>query len=322
MTINLNKIDLVNNFKEFVLGLSSFKESDLRSYFLESENKFKLDIVKSIMDTKKFSLIANEIFIENIYPYLKNNQYIKEIPQELSISSILREFPESRRILKSICLNLTPEGDYESSLGEIIAETEELDRFKITLFIGSLLETVIAINNNDTDIIHKNFNHLSKKERQDFIKYLIGVLVHELTHLIDYFRYTREELLKDFLKFYSIQDGERRAIVQEFLYGFVAEGGVQIIKSTNDVEIFKEYLRKKMNCYQFLDRLDIEPNREFLDEFLNSVYKYFKSGKDEFGKLKTESTVTISPFYHSVKFNDVKNFIPDSSAQELIKKLS
>ena len=74
MTMNLNQIDLVNNFKEFILGLSPFKESDLRSYFLESENKFKLDIVKSIMDTKKFSLIANEIFIENIYPYLKNNE--------------------------------------------------------------------------------------------------------------------------------------------------------------------------------------------------------------------------------------------------------
>lgn len=312
-------IDLIKHFKDVVLNIESLKEDDIVRLLKEHLNEFKLDITKTIFDSKKFSEIANDIFIDEIYPLLKINKFNKE-SQEISVKQILKEFPESRGILKYVYLKITDEGDFDSDLGCIVAETEELDRFRVTLFLGSLFATISVLHKND--FIKKKLNSLNKIEKEDFFKFLIGILVHELTHLIDYFRYTREELIKDFQKFYLLQDGERKAFAQEFLFHFVSEDGVQIIKQTNDFDIFKEYLIKKMSCWQLLERMCIKPNKPFVNEFLNALYRYFKSGKNEFGKLKTERASEISPFVCVTRLKDVINFVPDESTKQLIKKLT
>ena len=71
-----------------------------------------------------------------------------------------------------------------------------------------------------------------------------------------------------------------------------------------------------------MERLDIEPNQHFIDDFLDSLYSYFKSGKNEFGKLKTERVSEISPFVCVTRLKDVINFMPDESTEQLIKKLT
>lgn len=312
-------IDLVKHFKDVVLNAESLKEDDIVRLLKEHLNEFKLDITKTIFDSKKFSEISNDIFIDKIYPLLKINKFNNET-QDISVKQILKEFPETRGILKHVYLKITEDGDFDSDLGCIFAETEELDRFRVTIFLGTLFSTISVLHKNY--FLKKKINSFNKVEKEDFFKFLIGILVHELTHLIDYFRYTREELIKDFQKFYLLQDGERKAFVQEFLYHFVSENGVQVIKQTNDFDIFKEFLIKKMSCWQLLKRLDIEPNQPFIDDFLHALYSYFKSGKNEFGKVKTERVSETSPFVCVTRLKDVIDFVPDESTKQLINKLT
>lgn len=215
-------------------------------------------------------------------------------------------------------LHISTDGDYDSDLGSIIAETEELDRFKITSFLGSLF-TIVSSNKFKPKF---KFNSLSKLEKDDFMKHILGILVHELTHLIDYFRYTREELLKDFRKFYLLQDGEKKAFVEEFLFHFVSEDGVQIVKRTNDKNIFIGYVKRKMKCWQLLDRMNIEPNKEFINSYLGTIYDYFKLGKNEFGKLKTERVYEIPPFVCVTRLSDIADFELDDLSKATISILN
>lgn len=281
-----------------------------KKLFRENEHDLKIDIVRIILDKEKFETIANEIFIQDVFPLLKNNSY-KNKKFNYPIKRILEEFPESRVVLKHIEIELSDEEEF--NLGLIFAETEEIDRFKIVLFVRAFFDLVNCSTN--------KFKSLQGKDCEQFKIYFIGTIVHELTHLIDYFRYTREDLIKDFNKTYQQSDTEKRAFANEFLVHFVSEDGVNLIKGTNDFTVFKEFVKKNMNCWRFLDGLDFSFNSDFIEELLMQIFQYFKFGRNEFGKLKAERVFEISPFYHSVKKEDILDFKPSEETLEKIRNL-
>lgn len=299
-------LNLVTQLLEQADDIDSFKHM-----FSEEEHNLKMNIVRFIMDQSKFENIANDVFIKDIYPLLKNNQYHGK-RFDYPVKDILKKFPETRGILKKVVVELSDDNTYD--LGVIFAETEEIDRFKIVLFMKALFDLV--------DCANGKFNNLQLKDKEQFETYVLGTLVHELTHLIDYFRYTRDELIADFNKTYPRQETEKRAIANEFLTHFVAEDGVSIVKRTNDVDIFQEFVKHKMKCWQLLERLDFPFNDSFINELLTQVYNYFKFGRDEFGKLKTERAYDIYPFVHYVKREDVIHFKPSEETLNVLRNLN
>lgn len=67
----LLEIKLIKDLQSAILGLTELNEETIRAYFLEKLCELKSDIVSDIMDQNKFSMIANDIFINDIYPKLK-----------------------------------------------------------------------------------------------------------------------------------------------------------------------------------------------------------------------------------------------------------
>lgn len=313
-------------FEQVISGSCSIE--NLRNRFKEYEHKLILEITQLLVDKDKFNNIANDIFINEIYPLLISNKF-QDVEINYPINVILKNFPETRGILKkfTIILSNVKQDDYR--LGSIMSETEELDRFKLSIFLYSLFDLLIPIEKQFGDVFDLDkgdykpvvkFNNLSKDKKSEFTTDLIGVLIHELTHLIDYFRYTREEITSDFMKKYHLQDGEKRAIIQEFLYHFIAEDGIQRVKSTNDVEIFVEFVTT-MNCWKFLSRIDTPENNEFLNEFLSNLYNYYKQDKNGFRRTKHESSDTISSYYHVTYAKDIESYRPSESTLKMISEL-
>ena len=304
---------MMNNFKDLddinFLFEQIVKESlkKRHSVFKENEAKFKDKIVDLIFDLKKFETVANEIFIETVSRLIKTNSFLTK---KLDIKIFLKEFPECRGILKKFYLDLKY-GNPDEIIGSIVAETNELDRFKMVIFLNSICFMMIGKE-------FKGISSLSKSEKRDFGLGIIRVIIHELTHFLDFFRYTREQLIKEFDKFYSLQRGERRAACIEFLYQFVQKQGKRKVSICPSFEAFNVFIRESEEWKTIILPNYIEPNAKFYDGFLEAIYSFFKKDRNEFGKLIKEGF--IPPYFHVTRVEDIKNIDLSEETIKMVEK--
>lgn len=294
MTMNMNHLtDFRKTFIEMLK--KSLKEN--KSTFKEFEPIFREKIFTLMFDIKTLEDVANRVFVETVYPLIvATNRFSKEA--SFNIQTILKQFPETRGILKSITIQLEYGEDIDD-LGSIFAKTNDLQRFKITLLLNSIC---YLMNNRKLN----SFRSLSKEQNERFILGIMKVLIHELTHFLDYFKYSPEHLLKDFEKFYALQDGELRAHTREFLFQFVKENGRQLVSQSKNIETFLD-LVQLTNAYLSVIKPNlIEPNEKYYKTFLIKVYEYFRSGKNELGENEDENHSQYA-FYHVVRASDIKD---------------
>lgn len=279
-----------------------------RNVFLESEPRFRENIIRLMFDVKSFEEIATSIFTETIYPLIISNRF--EQSKKIDIRHVLKLFPETRSLLKGINFTLQY-GRAIDDLGVIFQETTDLSRFKISILINSIC---FAVNNEE----FKSFRRLSKNENKKLSLGIIRVLVHELTHLIDYFRHPPETLLKDFENHYCLQREELRAITREFLFSFVKNKGRQLVLTSKSLDEFIEVV-KCLNIWKTIIAPNlIPPNEVYFDDFLKNVYNYFKSGINEFGEKIEEQKDSPFLFYHVVRKNDIEDL---SLSRETVEKI-
>lgn len=298
----MNKLD---EFKQLFIKLLESSLKDGKSTFKESEPAFREKMLDMIFDVDALEDIANKVFVETVLPLIMSNQFSKE--SEINIQHILKQFPETRGILKSVTVQLDY-GDDIDDLGSIFVKTNDLQRFKITLLLNSICYLM-----NETSL--KSFRSLSKNQNEQFIVGIIKVLIHEFVHFLDYFKRSPDYLLKDFRKHYYLQDGELRAHTREFLFQFVKDNGRQLVAQSKDVETFLNLVKLTRAYLTVIKPNLIEPNENYYETFLKNVYDYFKSGKNEFGESEDE-TNSQYVFYRTVKASDIKDIkLSDISKQ-------
>lgn len=288
-------MNILSEFRQLFIELLKSSIIEQKSIFKESEPIFREKIIDMMFDISRLEEISNKIFIETIYPLMMSNSFSKET--ELNIQHILKQFPETRGILKSITVQLEYGEDIDD-LGSIFVKTNDLQRFKITLLLNSICYLM-----NQTTL--KSFRGLRKDQNEQLTLGIIKVLIYEFMHFLDYFHRSPEFLLKDFNKFYALQDGELKAHTREFLFQFVRENGRQLVAQSKDVETFLDLVKLTRSYHDVIEPNLIEPNENYYEKFLRAVYSYFKSGKNEFGESENENSSQYA-FYHTVRASDIK----------------
>lgn len=262
----------------------------------ENQDSFKRSVEELYYDMKALSKISESIFDKHVYPMLFKNKFGIDNSEYVDLKELFVTVPESRNILKELKLDLEY-GKAIDFVGSIRPELEDLSKFTITLFANAVC--YLMLDKEISSVRSLSANDL-KKLKIGFIR----VLVHELSHLKNYFTKSREKLLSDFAKQYSFSNFEREAFLNEFLYQFIHENGVDLIKNSDKDKFLSEV--KKLRCWKTGLELDyFGSNVRLFNDFLSNIYDYFTKVNND--KLKEEKQIYEFPNEIFITAEDIRN---------------
>ena len=280
--------NLIESFKNTIITVIEAKSEDRVTVIKENSYYISKQIEDLMSDIKKFELISEEIFNEEIENKLKTS------PQEfiVQLNTLKKEFPETSALEEMrILLDL---GDHYGELGSINDFTK-IEKFKIVLFLNAIMYLQTGRENLDFTRLYDTLSSIDKEKIFITIK---RTLIHELSHILDSFQIDMNELLKDFEeKEYGLNKSELKAHQAAFIYHFWKENGAQYAQSIDE---FNKFISKieKLKCWNEIGPLlnNSEVKKKYT-VFLRKVYNYFRHHNilEESGDLPIKKTYYVKP---------------------------